>query len=193
MQCKSRLTAHVYSHSSASDVQNRNIQSNNNCAVPMLGVSHVSPTLLCCNHIPTASLMFPLFGKKTSTSTSFPLLVFTWSAEIRRNFRKALQANFSGVSNIWVGHINLVKHYTGGLEPGQILWEMVGVGITGAMCCDCVPQTHGLHSIDTYLAPWPSKPLPERPGGLALGGVKGEKAPSYRVSLPFYRFEAERT
>lgn len=30
----------------------------------MLGVSHVSPTLLCCNHIPTASLMFPLFGKK---------------------------------------------------------------------------------------------------------------------------------
>lgn len=39
----------------------------------MLGVSHVSLTLLCCNHIPTASLMFPRFGRKaSSTSTSFP-------------------------------------------------------------------------------------------------------------------------
>lgn len=38
----------------------------------MLGVSHVSPTLLCCNHIPTASLMFPLFGKKNFYLHFFP-------------------------------------------------------------------------------------------------------------------------
>lgn len=64
-----------------------------------------------------------------------------------------------------------------GLEPVQILWEM-GSGITGAMCCDCVLQTHSLHTTDTHLTSDLLNPppplLPERPEGLATGSkVRG--------------------
>lgn len=37
------------------------------------------------------------------------------------------------------------------------------------MCCDCVPQTHSLHSTDTHVTSDLLNPLPEWPRGLATG------------------------
>lgn len=42
------------------------------------------------------------------------------------------------------------------------------------MCCNCVLQTHSLHSTDTHVASDPLNPLPEWPRGLATGSkVRG--------------------
>lgn len=56
----------------------------------------------------------------------------------------------SGVCNIRVGVINHGKHYTGTGACSDSVGN-AGSGITAAMCCDCVPQTHSLHSTDTHV------------------------------------------